>query len=139
MEAKEFRIKNNIYYKNEIINICGVTDSGIYFYDGKTHSSTKFLFFEDLKPIELTEEILLKCKNIKEETFHYAEGSIKGWCIEQDNSALDIVLFEDGFHLYKRTDDVYWGYIENEIKYLHDLQNVFYYTDNQKTELEINL
>lgn len=96
------------------------------------------LFFE-YEPIELTEEILLKIPNIKEQEYNCVHGNLKGWSIETENSSLDIVLFDGNFCLYTMTDDVYWGYVENEINYLHDLQNVFYFKDNKKEELEIDL
>lgn len=136
MKANELRIGNIINKRGiGLIKVHSQVMQNLVF-----SSQEKFDKYYDMyQPVLLTEEILLKCKHIKPQTFHCAEGSIKGWCIEQDNSALDIVLFKDRFHLYKRTDDVYWGYIENAIFNLHDLQNIFYYNDNQKRELEINL
>lgn len=85
------------------------------------------------KPIELTEEILLKIKGVKQGGLTFRIGKYILW-------------FYDGeyysFMLYDEKDDLpndkkVYSIELTRVKYLHHLQNVFYSLENK--ELEINL
>lgn len=75
---------------------------------------------EEIKPIELTEEILLKSgfENIYEHTDHYFE-------LKKEKEGFIV-----GINCFEYTHGVHF-------LHLHTLQNIFYFTTNQ--ELKINL
>ena len=82
------------------------------------------IYETDLEPIELTEEILLKCGFEKREDGDYNLFKY---------SEVDIVICSD-FSSWK-CDGI--NFSVNYIKYLHQLQNLYFALTNK--ELEINL
>jgi hypothetical protein len=90
--------------------------------------------FEDLQPIELTEEILLKCG------FEL--------CYNQNNyKRYEIILKSTIIYLRPSLDSWYWGFMNDdfeceinecyELEFLHTLQNLIHSLTNN--ELTINL
>lgn len=85
------------------------------------------------KPIELTEEILLKIKGIKQEGLTFRIGKYILWVYDGESYA---------FMLYNEKDDIPYDLkvysIElTKVKYLHKFQNLYFALTGQ--ELEINL
>lgn len=72
------------------------------------------------KPIELTEEILLKCDEIVKNNSFYPYKFLNG-----------LIKIRNGIYFFK-----YYG-IEIELPFLHQLQNLFFALTNE--ELQINL
>lgn len=90
----------------------------------KSHFASLMINF--IKPIPLTEDILLKCAKF------YEEDSMKskwfGIYINKEYYGI-IELLPDGRVLYDG------GFLQ----YLHEFQNAFYYGKNRKIELNIEL
>lgn len=82
-----------------------------------------------IEPIPLTEEILLKCGFEKEENKSFAAGT----------EVIFYTFKKDGF-IYNTIQQQWWfgNQIETDIDYLHELQNIYYWSKNKK-ELEIKL
>ncbi|WP_413512196.1 hypothetical protein [Myroides odoratus] len=118
IQASEVRI-GNCTEQGKIIELKQTVFRVEYTTDKKR---TALIAYEDLKPTELTEEILLKCgfKHLGN-GFYELLGSFVSLCNIGD------VFFNAGFK----------GATIGNIKYLHQLQNL-YFTLTGK-ELEINL
>ena len=73
MEAKEIRLKNLLYYNNDIKEVCSIhSDNTIRFKDNENSSIGCFFLNNTLiKPIPLTEDILLKCGFEKKDNNYY--------------------------------------------------------------------
>lgn len=117
MEAKELRIGNYIVVNGHIIIVEDVLVCGI-----NLHHDCWLYDIDELEPITLTEEILLKCGfEIKEGRFgnEYHLGTF--------------VLFTSEL----LSISFVWDNFIKDIKSLHQLQNLFYALTGE--ELEINL
>lgn len=127
MRAEELRFGNYIYYNDKIISVAPKAIEEFY-YIGNTHSES-LTDRRCYKPIELTEEILLKCG------FAFNHQVDYSFCELKINKNLKL-----------RTDDsinykyVYLQYMSLElhkVQYLHELQNLYFALTNE--ELTINL
>lgn len=99
MQPKELRIGNHIEQgvifeiKQNVVRV-------------KYNGRTSLLVHEEMKPIPLTEEILLKCGFDTESIpYHCINGNV-------------VIYYSQGDFLCK--------YTGHEIKYLHQLQNLYY-------------
>lgn len=113
MKSSDLRIGNYVLANGKITKVIDVLESGI----NQMRYDVEY-DLEDLEPIELTEEILLKCGFEKEilEPKHYC---IKGMCIWKCN---DMFLCDkNGVH----------------IKYLHQLQNLYFALTNEELNLQL--
>lgn len=137
MEARELRIGNwvNFWKRDYHGQVTGVLNGGAYIDNGKEISGCLSLF--QFKPIALTEEWLEKVKGISK--------TDKGWAIE---------VYDIAYHFqYKDWDDTYHAYIEytdspfpedndklypfgKGIKYVHQLQNLYFALTNDELSLE---
>ena len=121
----------------------GVFMIGVF--DEKFSSVCKFYKTEELNPIPLTEEILLKCKFQELNEF-------ENTCIDKENFIEISSVLEDEFYIGKNKetgfyhfltidtfqgDDLFFKSISAPMQYLHTLQN--YYPAFSGQELEINL
>jgi len=120
MEAKELRLGNhvNFFVSNGVKNVLGekgiitrISDTWIYI------NGIRF-YKDDLRPITLTEEILLKCGFICMHDGNYWD---KNLCVHYG---------KEGFYVLTEQKRIY-------LKFLHKLQN--FYIDVTDEELEINL
>ena len=89
----------------------------------------------DFEPIPLTEEILLKCGFKKTEEYYAAdEENVDVYTI----GCFDIAFIDNEYKLWISIDeDSYYNFAWTEIKYLHQLQNIYFALTGQ--ELEVNL
>lgn len=142
MKVSELRIGNLIYY-NGNHNEIGVV-SEIMKKDFAKVSSYKIGInnrvdidydIEKLKPIPLIEETLLKLQNLRESIFYNGE-KLKGFYIGEE-CLFCIVLIDGRIYYYEQTDSENWGYVGACVDYLHELQNMYYWFNNQKKELTI--
>ena len=127
MNPQELRIKNYIYDIEEskyyqIEEICKLSEDsknqnlGVRYRNGSFWSDISFI-----KPIKLTDEILLKCGFDKFDTI--------GGCFFYNKIGIRIDYILGKFVLL--------GYDRCKLNYLHELQNLTYCLTNE--ELEINL
>lgn len=119
IQASELRIGNYIYNEVQEINFkaCSVVIHRL------SHGDS-----EGYKPIELTKEILLKCKNIEQK-----EGSLGIYYFIKPYESLR--FFFDGTQLVIIKKDKGNIWIANKT-YLHSFQNLFFELTGE--ELEIN-
>lgn len=142
MEAKELRIGNFLYFNGNhkhigvvtsiqpknIVKCCRHVEYSDEIKIGLNNRFDILYNIEDVKPIPLTKEILLKCKGT-------LNGYIyKGWDDMQffrfDNYNPNV------FELEILDDSFYYG--KNKIEFLHDLQNCYFFHENNKKELTVN-
>lgn len=145
IDAKELRIGNRL--EQGIVNHIGYTEG--YFRCGILEneycSKMDFYKYDELTPIPLTEEILLKCKFQELNEF-------ENTCIDKENFIEISSVLEDEFYIGKNKetggyhfltidtfqgDDLFFKIISAPMQYLHTLQN--YYPTFKGEELEINL
>lgn len=157
MEAKDFRVGNLIEAKikdsyDSVERWTKIKITGIEYNDGFNQEPNKLYFIEPdistfnhfrrftklddncLTPIPLTEEILLKCGF---EKYEGQEKELRYWIFIEKK---DVCIISDGQTVYSNICPykklVNMMQIKNA-KYLHELQNLFYYLIGK--ELEINL
>lgn len=134
MTAKELRIGNFVYYKHkygvEIGEISHLTDIGFFSvrigdmeYDGKAYNS----IYHCIKPIPITEDILLNCGFKKQNDGEYITIYTKSDCI-------DILCQKNVYYPYNYHYGIFLG---KELKSIHELQNVVFALTGQELEIEI--
>lgn len=127
MEATELRIGNYLKYNSEIKQVSSIhNDNTIRFKDGSSSIGCFIIKNENIKPIPLTEEILLKCGfEFINNTFYRSRNS--ELCLYNTASKNKMIPDYYGKRLVT-------GY---DFKYLHQLQNLYYALTGE--ELTINL
>lgn len=142
MKPEELRIGNWVKYRGEPakveqlrVNCLGIANSDV------------LVDYNEIEPIELTEEVLLKIgfykKSIGDELYRY----YKEVCIDNYNYLFDFaVIPKDEYAGLKVTraeneddeDDYYSAIFYNDnIKYLHELQNAYYLMANKELKIEL--
>ncbi|MDV3583431.1 hypothetical protein CMU85_18180 [Elizabethkingia anophelis] len=111
MEGKELRIGNYLHdRKGNLCKVIELREDGIY-----APAISEAITGLPNKPIELTEEWLLK--------FGFEKHGSK-WC----HSVLSTNIIKgNGF---------YMNYVNKEIKYVHELQNLFYALTNEELTIK---
>lgn len=137
IRPNELRIGNYVYYNgshNELGIVSEVLKNGLHevspYKIGINHRIDIYYKVDALKPIKLTEEILLKCG--------FVSGGAKKWLFltlcKEDKKYIYLNPLGSGLAIEENS-------IENslniEIKYLHQLQNLYFALTNE--ELTINL
>lgn len=133
INANELRIGNLIKRDDHILRVVQIKETQMFrveYVDKSISSNHMFLDHNSAEPIPLTDEILLKC----------------GFIFDKDNEDYNL----NGITLDDRNTDKWSKYINKDefgiwylnsylrdIKYLHQLQNLFYSITD--TELEISL
>lgn len=126
IDKKDLRINNYVLYDNRPFQIASISEE---------YPSLKTIEFgfgvvewKDIKPIPLTEELLVKCPQFEvQECFSWSTGKEVKYNVYQFD------------RFYYNTNQDNWYYETNiiEIKHLHKLQNCI--QDFTNTELTINL
>ena len=128
MKAQDLRLGNFVIAKNEIIKIIEFRESFVL---GENDNSLIRCLPSQMKPIELTEDMLKwlfgkpRTNGNKFDIYNIPTSGIE--IQDRRKSAMPtptICIVKFGVHIC-------------DIKYLHELQNIFYYLTKQ--ELEINL
>ena len=131
IRAEFLRLENNLLI-NDINEVCKITSISKKYIGYETKSRTGECLIDCLTPIELSEEILLKCGFEKRQqtnssnffTFGFGDNPItRDWIIvikyfKDENK----FFYNNGFHI---------------IKHLHQLQNLYFALTNE--ELTVNL
>lgn len=130
MTAKEIRLGNIVNYKYwnpnpkggewcfEMVEIVGLLQDTFYFKFRNNNSVKKI---KELYPIELTEGILLKCGF--EWSHYHPDTAQREYYINND---FGIELFNERY--YK---------LNTEIKYLHQLQNLYFALTGEELEIKL--
>ncbi len=135
MNFSELRIGNvvsSVLHKGQLTEIYAIFHSHV-----KLGANPLALYkYKEIKPVRLTKTVLVKmCGFVK------AKDDI-GWeddtypCWELGN--FKIVLSDGCLFLWEECADPFYSRPTKRIKYLHDLQNIYYYQNNKK-ELKTEL
>lgn len=123
MTANELRIGNYVYYNDKVISIAPHAINEFY-YIGDTHSES-LVDRRCYEPIELTEEILLKCGFI---------------LLDKNYDIQDFNVYKLGDFTYNTSHNVFWFnniYSFNQPKYLHQLQNLYFALTGYELEIQL--
>lgn len=135
MKANELRVGNYVDYIGEVVTIIGVTAEHPFI----NRITIDYLEYEEILPIPLTEEILLKC-GFEECTDYYFDG--KSMFFYDIHKSLE----NSEFYIYfNENNKICLSIMEEEdiiskslnIQHLHQLQNLYFALTNE--ELTINL
>lgn len=116
MNCKELRVGNYVYCKGIIDEVLGIGDNDYY-----TEKHYHGVRDEDLTPIPLTDKILLKC----------------GFKIGKENNYILHDLIEIVETDYGNTFFLMSNFIKSDVKYLHQLQNLYFALTNKELNYEL--
>lgn len=131
MKIQEIKFGNLIKIKDEICRIIEIRESYVY-----GESATKILVsnIRTAKPIKITNNILQKIKNKKQEEFILGDNIIT--YLSFPNKKKEIFTAE----INKNEVYISFQNITNnliKIKYLHELQNLYYCITKQELEIDL--
>lgn len=140
IKANELRIGNHVLYKpygnrdGELVTIAGLEGMKAYFSKYSNESG----MFHNLRPIPLTPEILEKCGFVKEsDRWRPYDGEADGVLYTMPGMQI-IVDRENGtFHRLTTANENEYGYYDCEIKYLHQLQNLFFALTGEELSVQL--
>lgn len=141
MKTNELRLGNYIsvdciMYKEEL-KVTEVYPNGVFAktkYSDDDMPEIGFIKEEDIEPIELTEEVLLKMGFEKDGNEWWIGGT------DEDETTISYSLENSVLFMRHAFDEEWknWGKIKlYNIKYLHQLQNAYYLLTNQELEIEL--
>jgi len=121
--VKELRIGNIIEYKSKLISINGIPgEQGVFYSANDLYDyGERMAYLKDCSPIPLSEEILLKCGFSRFFEFSNADANYR---ISTMQRYLTIGLLHGRYiaNIYHQV----------EIKYLHQLQNLYFALTGQE-------
>ena len=113
MTPQELSIGNLVRYNGEVVKIEQITKRKIAYHKEENESRMHYARLSEIEPIELTEEIIGKyfihhgASYIRDMNRAEIYQICNGWCLSLNNSN-------------------YTTYFGTIVKYLHELQNVYY-------------
>lgn len=116
IKSNELRVGNWINYLGDNMKFNEIGLSNLFNPDNDIYGT-------DFEPIELTEEILLKCGFEKT----IVNTMIKAWL----NFSFYLTIRDDGDLFYE------WKGGNIQVKYLHQLQNLYFSLHNKELEIEL--
>ena len=130
MKVNELRIENYVNIEGDVVKVKEIYEKSIYYANGEYESYATEDF---IHPIELTEEVLVKI-GFKKNTIY---GSVIEYFPIDDNLA-SIFCTKEKQNIRiqvvrKNTSET----IAKYIKYLHELQNIYYCLTNEELEVEL--
>lgn len=137
IQANELRIGNWVHYNNghycEITAIGSRTILGQQFFNidkGNDHP----IIDEHINPIPITPEILENAGfKINEDAGNWKHSEMKIW-----KDKRKMIGEEDGkFYLYNQCEDDYYSWYYPEIKYVHQLQNLYFALTGEELEFKL--
>lgn len=123
MTAKKLRIGNKIWRPCCYDEVAEIRENGIIGSD----RLRGIIPFSEIKPIPITEDILLNCGFKKQNNGEYITIYTKTGCI-------DILCQKNVYYPYNYYEDIFLG---KELKYVHELQNVVFVLTGQELEIDI--
>ena len=145
MRTTEIKLGNYFFYDKRLVFIAEILKgNGVTVYDGSGFD--KSLPFECLKPIKLTEQLFIEKLGffylIEPKHFDIRKQiSYMNTITSEEKSKNAIGLYKDKFtlsffnserNLFKIPNRYVENLIIDPIAYLHQLQNIFYYTQNEE-------
>lgn len=141
MKTNELRLGNLVMYNNQIVKAtglhydmfeCGCPDDNNWMCTGR---------ISEVRPIELTEELLLKIRFKKGDTSPKYQRYYLEVCGNGEGLFLCYDFYYDGQRrlkiIFRNREGVENELKKYDIKYIHELQNIFW--DLTKQELKIKL
>lgn len=124
IQARELRIGNLVFIHDEVDSICEIGQAN----NGYCNNNGYFNFDKGaIEPIPLTKELLLKCG---------FEDTTGGWGGSQ---GCDYYYKKGNFEIQTYDSDIFWhlkGAFEIKIKYLHQLQNLYFALKNEELTIK---
>ena len=132
INAKELRIGSRVEYRNEIAVVVNISERHIGLYLGlieeefSRRPNKTVVSVDEISPVELTEEILLKC-GFEKKGDNWYDLKFKISDCESNEMFFgglesDICLFTEGY------------FSSNSVKYLHQLQNLYFAITGKEIE-----
>lgn len=114
MKSTELRVGNLVLHNKQIFEIYDIisTQDSVIIGQGDDTGGLQEVFISEIEPIQLTEDILLKCEFEKDDCFYHLNGI---WISN---------FYEDYYSLD--------GFEESIIKFLHQLQNLYFSLTGQE-------
>jgi len=131
MKANELRIGNKLYFCNRSHIVMGISINLLFIENDFKHVIGPYEI-EDFSPIPLTEDCLVKFGFNKIEDTHRKIINEEDLCvyemllIDPCNDAGYIVQYYEVFDTNPETDDYRFVSLQNEVKYVHQLQNLYF-------------
>lgn len=150
IQASELRIGNKVIYNNIVYQVLGIVLTDVkntsYQYSitlVNPHQPTINVDSELIEPISLTEEILLKYGSTKhhdEKTgYDYMHLHVQGSSF-RDSSHIRFDINDDGTIVWNGwiwNENQIHFFVPNEVKYLHQLQNLYFALTGKELEIQI--
>lgn len=138
MKNTELRIGNYVRYNDEIIKVEQITKRKIGYHRNGDKSRMHYLKYSEIKPIEITEDLLLK--NGFEDDKYGIFKKLPALAYSGDNVIIFHKIKEITFHKIKE----YWivgfhcggNHLNKNIKHIHELQNTYYVCNEKELELK---
>ena len=132
--ANELRLGNYINYKGEAIKITMIGEYGVQSKNKDVIINAKFST-PDLSPIPLTEKKLLNCGFVKHKA--YRAGGQDEWSGMLAWSIPSNRLFSNWLFRGNASCLHLVGYINTQIEYLHQLQNLYYELTGEELNIQL--
>ena len=136
IKANELRVGNHLFKYGEVVKIVeiGIKHKGDTNYYLRSENDNCGYWIDQFNPIPLTEEILLKCAKKYQKIIYVSLPKLKA---ELHFEFVYDPISKKSLGIITTLKSQFSDLILNEIKYLHELQNL--YKELEKQELEINL
>lgn len=126
MKNTELKIGNYVQHNDEIIKVEQITKRKIGYHRNGDKSRMHYLKYSEIKPIEITEDILIRLGF--EETFDDTYPEILRY--DKINVIKDERLW---VHIFNGCT---WYRFGSRIKYIHELQNAYFVVNNKELNLQ---
>lgn len=127
MKNTELKIGNYVQHNDEIIKVEQITKRKIGYHKNGDKSRMHYLKYSEIKPIEITEDILIRLGF--EETFDDTYPEILRY------DKIKVIKFDERLlvNIFNNCIDCHFS---DRIKYIHELQNAYYAINNKELHLQ---
>lgn len=130
MKPQELSIGNLVCYNGKVVKVEQITKHKIGYHTKPNETRMNYARLCEIEPIPITEELLTKRKGDEDNYFMFCDCSILAFTKLGD--AIWDVRIQVGFSNYKENRQK----IQN-IQYLHQLQNAYYFTAHKELEIKL--